>query len=131
MVYGFGVNVKNIDVVKKIYKVKGWLSDNFLIVYIVDISQFDGLMGLVLEKVKILMKWFWFGVFMFILFCKSGVFLFCVMVGFEMVVIRMLDYLFVLVLICELGLLIVVFSVNLLGKLSLIKVEYVVYDLDG
>lgn len=68
---------------------------------------------------------------MFILFCKFDVFLFCVMVGFEMVVIRMLDYLFVFVLICELGLLIVVLSVNLLGKLSFIKVEYVVYDLDG
>lgn len=115
----------------KIYEVKGRLSDNLLIVYIFDIGQFDCFISYVFEMVKKFMKFFWLGVLIFVLLCKFGVLLFCVIVGFEMVVVRMLDYLVVLVLISLVGLLIAVLSVNLLGKFSLMKVEYVVYDLNG
>lgn len=38
IVYGFGVNVRNEEVVENIYVVKGCLFDNLLIVYIYSIE---------------------------------------------------------------------------------------------
>lgn len=130
IVYGLGVNVMDDEVIVKIFEVKGRLSDNLFIVYIGIKFQLDGIVKEILLVVEKLMVYFWLGLLIIILLRKEGI-LEKVMVGFNMVGVRMFDYLIVFVFIEEVNVFVVVLSVNCLGCLSLILVFYVYEDLNG
>lgn len=129
IVYGFGVDVLNEGVVRRIFEVKGRFVDNFLIIYIVSIDDFEKVVREVFEKVKFFVERFWFGLFIFV-FLKCEEVLLVMIGGFDIVVVRMFVYLIVFVFI-RVSILLVVFLVNISGKFSLILVEYVIDDFYG
>lgn len=79
MVYGLGVDVMRSGFVKGIFEVKGWLLDNFFIVYVLDLEMLRDLLSVFMEKIllesddlilvkyKFLIERFWLG-FLIILF---------------------------------------------------------------
>lgn len=125
-----GVNVLDENVVKKIYEVKGRFSDNLLIVYIYEKEEVYDLVKDISDKVKFVIEKFWLG-FIIIILNKKDIILYKISGGFDIVVIRMFFNVIVRVIIKEVGIFIVVFFVNILGCLFLIKVKYVYEEMNG
>ncbi len=129
-VYGLAANAFDEKAVAKIFVAKGRPQDNPLIVHISELSQLDGLVEEIPEKVKIMAEKFWPGPLTMIM-KKSGKIPSAVSGGLDTVAIRMpkSEYARDIISFCSVPL--AAPSANLSGSPSPTRAKYVMEDMNG